>query len=700
MNMRMNYKIIIIILYLLVSPDLMAQIQKKDTAIEKSVQMAEVVVKGEKRILKGDHTILLLSKNNRNFGTNALDAVSSLGFFQTKLNETELKSFDNKEVFILINGIPATALDLRSFKAEDIKNVEYYPIAPAQYMALASGPVANIVMKKKQDKFISAYVNTNNAVNTGFGTNQVNLTYADSLNQVKINYFVDYRNIDNIHLDSYYDYGNENKTIYIGDNNKYKGTYQYVQGSYQRFQARHLFNANVKYIWNPRNQSYSSNISIPAKITDGKSEDYMKSNSNTLVADLFYRYSLGHERSLNFNIVNTLTSSNSFHSMKQNYGDFLPEMAYQIDENVKNRTYSFIANIVYSSPFLKGALNVGAKYEYLHLRQHYLEDIYNTTSHTAFLYTGIYWNIKGITLYPSLGLYYSRQTTETANYNQTIPYLRLYTDWWGKNAWQGFSFQFTTQIKMQSPTSGQLTASETHIDRNFISSGNPDIKAYWQWNNNLLFAYFSPKNNNQIVLQYTPKYSHHPFANVLYRDKGIIYSKPTEISHVFDNEISMYGSWFPVSWLEISPYTEYYYSTFDTPSKKVRFSYFRVGGNITLSHKKWALGIYANSPTKEVAGDFTTRGSAQYSVTFQYKYKNWAFGAKWNYFAHNDYTEGMCNEFYYKENKDCKSLHSLFRITAIWSFSKGKVRKHQTKSLNNESLDDGLTNDNTPKMAK
>lgn len=46
MNMRMNYKIIIIILYLLVSPDLMAQIQKKDTAIEKSVQMAEVVVKG------------------------------------------------------------------------------------------------------------------------------------------------------------------------------------------------------------------------------------------------------------------------------------------------------------------------------------------------------------------------------------------------------------------------------------------------------------------------------------------------------------------------------------------------------------------------------------------------------------------------------------------------------------------------------
>ncbi len=60
----------------------------------------------------------------------------------------------------------------------------------------------------------------------------------------------------------------------------------------------------------------------------------------------------------------------------------------------------------------------------------------------------------------------------------------------------------------------------------------------------------------------------------------------------------------------------------------------------------------------------------------------------------------MCNEFYYKENKDWKPLHSLFRLTAIWSFYKGRARKHQRKSLNNESVDNGLTNDNTPKMAK
>ena len=221
----MGIRIRIAALVLFASSNLMAQVQEKDTVNEKVIQLNEVIVKGVKYIPKGDHTLLFLSKKNRNFGTNALDAVSSLGLFRTTLNETELTSFDHKQVFVLINGIPSTALDLRTFKADEVKNVEYYPIPPAQYMALTSGPVANIVMKKKHNKLYTAYINTSNAVTTGFGTNQANFTYADSLNQVKVNYFTDYRNVGDISLDSYYDYGKGNMTLYRGDDNRYKGNY-------------------------------------------------------------------------------------------------------------------------------------------------------------------------------------------------------------------------------------------------------------------------------------------------------------------------------------------------------------------------------------------------------------------------------------------------------------------------------------------
>ena len=164
----------------------------------KVVTLDEVVVKAERIIHKADHDVLYLSKDNRAFGTNALDAVSSLELFQTSINETTLKSWDRQEVYILINGVPSTAVDLRGYKGDDIKNVEYYSVAPPQYMSLTEGPVVNIVVKKRHDRSYSGYFNTSNAVNTGYGTNQVDLTYADSLNQVKIGYLLDYRNIGNI----------------------------------------------------------------------------------------------------------------------------------------------------------------------------------------------------------------------------------------------------------------------------------------------------------------------------------------------------------------------------------------------------------------------------------------------------------------------------------------------------------------------
>lgn len=695
----MGIRIRIAALVLFASSNLMAQVQEKDTVNEKVIQLNEVIVKGVKYIPKGDHTLLFLSKKNRNFGTNALDAVSSLGLFRTTLNETELTSFDHKQVFVLINGIPSTALDLRTFKADEVKNVEYYPIPPAQYMALTSGPVANIVMKKKHNKLYTAYINTSNAVTTGFGTNQANFTYADSLNQVKVNYFTDYRNVGNISLDSYYDYGKGNMTIYRGDDNRYKGNYQYVQTTYQRFQSRHLFNANLKYIWNPRKQSFASEIEMPEIQQKGTNADKLESHSRTLVADLFYNYSLGKRRSLAVNVVNTFSKSSSDHFLQQEFSEDISGMNSHIDENIKNRTYSFLTNVAYSAPLLGGSFSAGAKYEYLHLRQQYLTDTYLTTSHTGTLYTGVYWKVRGITLYPTLGLYQNKQITESDTYNSTLPYFRLYSDWWGKKAWKGFSVQLTTQIKMQRPTSGQLTTSATHIDRNFIAMGNPNLKPYWEWNNNLLLAYFSPNNDNQIVLQYTPKYRYHPFVPTLSVDNNIVYSRPQKISHSFDNVLNLFGSWYPVSWLEFSPYVEYYYSTLDTPSQDVRLSYFRTGCTITISRNSWALTLAANSPTKEVSGDLTMRGSAQFATTFQYKYKDWAFGAKWNYSAHNDYVEGKCEGFSYKENKDWKPLHSMVRLTATWSFSKVKARRHQRKSLNNEYTDDGLTNDNTPKMA-
>ena len=149
-----------------------------------------------------------------------------------------------------------------------------------------------------------------------------------------------------------------------------------MQSTYQRFQSRHLFNANLKYIWNPRKQSFASEIEMPEIQQKGTNADKLESHSRTLVADLFYNYSLGKRRSLAVNVVNTFSKSSSDHFLQQEFSEDISGMNSHIDENIKNRTYSFLTNVAYSAPLLGGSFSAGAKYEYLHLRQQYLTDTY------------------------------------------------------------------------------------------------------------------------------------------------------------------------------------------------------------------------------------------------------------------------------------------------------------------------------------
>ena len=83
----------ILILLLLLSVNLMAQ---KTDSIASKVDLNEIVVTARITISKGDHELIFMSDKNRSFGTNALDAVSSLAQFKTDINASNLLSADRK----------------------------------------------------------------------------------------------------------------------------------------------------------------------------------------------------------------------------------------------------------------------------------------------------------------------------------------------------------------------------------------------------------------------------------------------------------------------------------------------------------------------------------------------------------------------------------------------------------------------------
>lgn len=228
----------------------LGQTQSDTTRIK---ELRELVVEGDTYLRKEDHLILFLSKENRNFGTNALDAISSLNRFKTGLNETSLTSLDNEDVYILINGVPADGTILRTYKSSDIKSLEYYPQAPAKYLAYTSGKVLNVILRKQYDRYYSGYFNLNNAVNTGFGTNQATLSYRDSLNMVTLNYLGDYRKVDDIEMHSNF-FRTDKFASGFDENKQYKGALLKISAMYQRFVGYQLFNANLSFTGNRRKE--------------------------------------------------------------------------------------------------------------------------------------------------------------------------------------------------------------------------------------------------------------------------------------------------------------------------------------------------------------------------------------------------------------------------------------------------------------
>ena len=102
--------------------------------------------------------------------------------------------------------------------------------------------------------------------------------------------------------------------------------------------------------------------------------------------------------------------------------------------------------------------------------------------------------------------------------------------------------------------------------------------------------------------------------------------------------------------------------------------------SLKTDEKSFSLYSYLE-PTKVYDGDLLSRGSLQYAGTIQYKIGNWSVGAKYNYSGHNNYTVSNLPILRYNENKDWKPLQHMARLTATYTFSVGKSRKHDGKIL-------------------
>ncbi len=625
------------------------------------------------------------------YGNNALEAVSSLPSFQQGIGINSLSTIDNKAVTILINGVPSDAMTLRSYHGKDVLKVEFYPHAPIKYMNLTKGALVNVITRKRVDRLYSAYINGWEGLLQTNGELQGALTYADSLNQVKINYYTQHGN--NFHRDettySYPDgivneYSGRGRTKYHGNN---------LTASYQYFSNKYLFNATFSQGWHPSKSHMDRRYSVidDGALYEGMGGSDSKDRYNVSSLSLFFNHQLSNTQGYSLQVTGGYADSRADSRLWRDSRN--PALAYNLLNDVRNRVYSFTANFGYNIR----KLYFGAFYSYSRIDQTSAGIEYRPVSEQTYLYAGYPFSAgDNMTITPNVGVIFNHNSSMGVKNDRTVPYFTLNYNIWAKgDKLKGFSGRAYFLVSTDYISASKLTGSQTYADDRFIIVGNPYLKNIWFASGNFTLAYYRPDGKLSAQLNYNPSYSNRNNAPVIFAgEEGYFYQTSMDLGHKWSHSFSLSGKWRVRDWFNIGPYFEYYMNDYTTPTQHVELNYFRAGGSVEFAWHGFTLSMAANSPVKYVTGDLYTFSTAQYASSLNWKHGNYSVGLQWNYSPQKEYKRGEADGFMFTDVSRGRE-HSLMLRVSLY-FSKGKARRHPNAG-GAAGVDNGLRSDQSVK---
>lgn len=105
-------------------------------------------------------------------------------------------------------------------------------------------------------------------------------------------------------------------------------------------------------------------------------------------------------------------------------------------------------------------------------------------------------------------------------------------------------------------------------------------------------------------------------------DGGEAVLQQRNVGSQFRNVFSLSWRWKPAKWLMLSSYMMYAFSNYTTPTQHVKERSYYMTGSVNLLLDPLTISFNANMPIKSYDGDVQKRGSSQYSIMAQYKWKD------------------------------------------------------------------------------
>ncbi|MFA5554911.1 MAG: TonB-dependent receptor [Phycisphaerae bacterium] len=669
---------------------------------ESSTDLEELVVVANNVRIYGNREEIFLTPREKKMSTSALQAIGHLPQFSYNALNNTIKTINQENVLLIIDEKISSTQELLGLNPEEISKIVYYSHPSSRYANYNVGGVVEVYLKRTKEKTYSAYLNTKNSFTTGYGTNVLNLSYADSINKLSVAYFIDYRNLKDNRANQEFEYDFLDvpiKNIYEGLPGKYSGTYHIGRVDYHKYiQENYMFSTSIEYRKSPSKEDYAqsyTSFTDGIKNTSGDSFKLLDSDYDALSWDLYYSKDLNKEknRKLSFNMVNTyFISESDNHLWRINKSD--ESVDFSFTNHFKNKSYSLIAESFYTTALKGGNLNLGAKFNMKTLNQQYNRSTStDLENYVGYLY-GDYsntWKKLGYTIGAGFENTYYSQDKSLDNYNFFVvkPSVSL-----NYKIDEQHSFKLSSSVKSTIPSIGLLVDNVISLDEKYVSKGNSGLKPFYYIDSRIQYLYNTSKIyfTTSIFDTYKIKPTM-PFVTI---EDNLAVKTVDKVNnnHVYGGNVNIRCR--VSDNFSLQPYYTYTKYNYRTPLSKVNYNSHISGLMISYNIKNIQTVVNGMLPFKIPDGDFYVKKSGFISSTINWKLNNNAsLGIEYIFDPQANVTTVRSDQFKLKDEVMWNNFKNLVSVTFTYRFRKGKAKNLGKKVITNTDYDSGLIQDNT-----
>ena len=668
---------------------------------ESAQKIDEVVVTADNINKMADRKFYYPSEKIRNNSNNAFDLFYRMMLPNMYVNPVtkSISTISKESVLVYINDRKASKTDLMSLRPKDILSIEHVEVPGAEYGFDTAVGAVILVHARTHDNGYIVGIDAGRGITTdwqelfGYGK------YYKGKSEFRADVQSNYRNLYRRNTSNYNEYSFSDNKIIVdrqGLNTKLRYDQNNVELGYNFTNPqKQIF--DISLMTNLYESPYRGNRQT---VTETGKSPYHSFTENTEhyfspVANVFYKHYFKNKSSLTSNVVFTMYDTEYGYSQIDCADESLTDTLAHYRTFSKGNRSSLIAESRYAGKMKRFSYSTGVRYYHGYTKNN--SEGYETAENimrndNLYAFAQISGKIKKLSYVAGMGISYLHTKQGDAKTENWVLRPRLTLTYQAGDV----AFNYTFRVSPGSPSLSMMTSVMQRLNEYEFTTGNPELKSYYNMTNRLTTTYAKGNVTVQNILQH--RYSHNPIGTeytIFSTGEANAFLAKSINQKSFHNIYDQLStSWFAIPdvlSLRFNLMYNHYASHGIDYNHYLNTLKASVQADVMLG--KWNIGGSWNSDEKQLSGETITKKNASSTMYVYYQLKNVRLGVVgMNLFSRDGAVmvdHLISKNIQQKTTVKVPSMGNLLFLSLSWNLQKGKIHKTTQNDFENKDTDTG-----------